>query len=288
MDLSYLSAFVFLFTTYLYYFRGKLTLDIPNDNDTSTGFIGGEEGDSATYENYSSYASASITRSALYFLLVVVVQCGFNISTIINKCGGTVGKNILISFMMTMVPWTLIFGGMMGLLIVYPGLKGAFGDVIGYFTIAREANDILSTLLADSKAVFEATPDEKKRETSVLLTKVYGDKGVLINTMNPENFHTIWAVLKPTFQKNILNDKDALFEKKQHLFSLVMRKDNIGESLWYIYTGILLMVVVSYNMSIRGCDKDLEKMKEEQADYKKKSDEINKQKDKTAGKTYAT
>jgi hypothetical protein len=48
------------------------------------------------------------------------------------------------------------------------------------------------------------------------------------------------------------------------------------------------MVVVSYNMSIRGCDKDLEKMKEEQSDYKKKSDEINKQKDKAAEKTYAT
>jgi hypothetical protein len=285
MDLSYLSAFVFLFTTYLYYFRGKLSLDIPNDNDASTGFTGGEDGDGATYENYASYTSANITRAALYFLLVVVVQCGFNISTIINKCGGTVGKNILISFMMTIVPWTLIFGGVMGLLIVYPALKGAFGDVIGYFAIAREANDLLGALLADSKATFEATPDEKKRETSVLLTKVYGDKGVLINTMNPDNFHTIWAVLKPTFQKM---EPKALFEKKQQLFSLVMRKDSIGESLWYIYTGILLMVVVSYNMSIRGCDKDLEKMKEEQSDYKKKSDEINKQKDKTAGKTYAT
>lgn len=284
MDLSYLSAFVFLFTTYLYYFRGKLSLDIPEGNDESTGFIGGE-GDDSKYENYAEYTKANITRAALYFLLVVVVQCGFNISTIINKCGGTVGKNILISFMMTMVPWTLIFGGMMGLLIVYPGLKGAFGDVIGYFTIAREANDILGTLLADSKATFDKTPDDQKRETSILLTKVYGDKGVLINTMNPDNFHTIWAVLKPTFQTM---EPKTLFEKKQHLFSLVMRKDSIGESLWYIYTGILLMVVVSYNMSIRGCDKDLEKMKEEQADYKKKSDAINEKKDKAAEKSYAT
>ena len=285
MDLSYLSTFVFLFTTYLYYFRGKLSLDIPNDGDKTTGFINAEGDDEASYENYAEYTKANMTRAAIYFLFVVVVQCGFNISTIINKCGGTVGKNILISFMMTMVPWTLIFGGMMGLLIVYPGLKGAFGDVIGYFTIAREANDILGTLLADSKATFEATPDEKKRETSVLLTKVYGDKGVLINTMNPDNFHTIWAVLKPTFQKM---DSELLFKKKQDLFSLVMRKDSIGESLWYIYTGILLMVVVSYNMSIRGCDKDLEKMKEEQAEYKKKSDAINEKKSKSAEKTYAT
>ena len=101
MDLSYLSTFVFLFTTYLYYFRGKLSLDIPNDGDTSTGFTGGE-GDESKYENYAEYTKANMTRAALYFLLVVVVQCGFNISTIINKCGGTVGKNILISFMMTM------------------------------------------------------------------------------------------------------------------------------------------------------------------------------------------
>jgi len=284
MDLSYLSTFVFLFTTYLYYFRGKLSLDVPKDGDKN-GFVNGEGDEEATYNNYAEYTKANMTRAALYFLLVVVVQCGFNISTIVNKCGGTVGKNILISFMMTMVPWTLIFGGMMGLLIVYPGLKSAFSDVIGYFTIAREANDILGTLLADSDATFEKTLDEKKRETSILLTKVYGDKGVLINTMNPDNFHTIWAVLKPTFQEGITGDD--LFKKKQHLFSLVMRKDNIGESLWYIYTGILLMVVVSYNMSIRGCDKDLSKMKEEQADYKKKSDAINEKNSKSSSKTYS-
>ena len=284
MDLSYLSTFVFLFTTYLYYFRGKLSLDVPKDED-STGFVNGEGDNDANYENYASYTKANMTRAALYFLLVVVIQCGFNISTIINKCGGTVGKNILISFMMTMVPWTLIFGGMMGLLIVYPGLKNAFSDVIGYFTIAREANDILGTLLADSKAIFDKTSPEEKKETSILLTKVYGDKGVLINTMNPDNFHTIWRVLKPTFQAGITSDE--LFKHKQHLFSLVIRKDNIGESLWYIYTGILLMVVVSYNMSIRGCDKDLSKMKEEQADYKKKSDAINKKNDKDSSRTYA-
>jgi hypothetical protein len=284
MDLSYLSTFVFLFTTYLYYFRGKLSLDVPSDEE-GTGFVSGEGDTPAAYENYAAYTKANMTRAALYFLLVSVVQCGFNISTIVNKCGGTVGKNILISFMMTMVPWTLIFGGMMGLLIVYPGLKSAFSDVVGYFTIAREANDILGELLADSKATFDKTPDEKKKETSILLTKVYGDKGVLINTMNPDNFHTIWAVLKPTFRAGI--EDDDLFKKKQHLFSLVMRKDNIGESLWYIYTGILLMVVVSYNMSIRGCDKDLSKMKEEQADYKKKSDAINEKNSKDSSKTYA-
>jgi hypothetical protein len=97
MDLSYLSTFVFLFTTYLYYFRGKLSLDVPNDNDASTKFVSGEGDTPVDYENYAMYTKANMTRAVLYFLLVSVVQCGFNISTIVNKCGGTVGKNILIS-----------------------------------------------------------------------------------------------------------------------------------------------------------------------------------------------
>jgi hypothetical protein len=36
----------------------------------------------------------------------------------------------------------------------------------------------------------------------------------------------------------------------------VVRRDNIGEALWYVYTAVLLISVIQYNLTTRGCVKD--------------------------------
>ena len=286
MDLSYLSAFVFLFFTYVYYYKLKLPLGLAQEG--ATGFMS----DNTAMDSYATYISSNNSSLGIYFLMVVTSQFGINLYSVIQKCGGTVGKNMLIAFMMTVVPWTLIFGAVLALHIFYPGLKGAFADVVGYFIISGDANDILSTILVDTKInnkINSGDPDdgddsvETKQSAAEAIMKLCGNKGILINTMNPENFNIMWAILKPLLKTDFKKTDDAtktqLFEKKQELFALVVKKDNIGEGLWFIYTGILLMFVVSYNLASRACDKDLEKMKQEQADYAKTSAEIKANKD---------
>lgn len=44
---------------------------------------------------------------------------------------------------------------------------------------------------------------------------------------------------------------------KQKLLDLVIYRDNVGESLWYIYTGLLLSTIVKYNINNRGCSKSI-------------------------------
>ena len=42
-------------------------------------------------------------------------------------------------------------------------------------------------------------------------------------------------------------------EKRNELFELVITRDNVGEAMWYIYTGFLISSVVQLKITTRGC-----------------------------------
>jgi hypothetical protein len=44
---------------------------------------------------------------------------------------------------------------------------------------------------------------------------------------------------------------------KQQFLDLVIYRDNIGEGMWYIYTGLLLSTILKYNINNRGCTKSV-------------------------------
>ena len=107
-----------------------------------------------------------------------------------------------------------------------------------------------------------------------LIMKMVGNKSVLINELNPDNFMKLWDILKPLMVGNYYNDVIV----KQELLDLVVLKENIGEGLWYLYTGILISSIVYYNLSSTGCMKDVATLKKEQEDYLKKQEQIEAQK----------
>jgi hypothetical protein len=45
---------------------------------------------------------------------------------------------------------------------------------------------------------------------------------------------------------------------KSKLFDIVVTRDNIGEAMWYIYTGLLLTSLVQLKMTTRGCASNLQ------------------------------
>jgi hypothetical protein len=328
MDLTYFSLLAFFITTLIYFYYFKLPLNLKgsvptaiavpiNKEDTTQSFAGKggrkqkggaspslnddvvNEGDGSgyfdKYDSYGDYMTDNMSRLLTYFLIIVMEQFGFNLATTVTKCGGTVGKNVAVSLLMTVVPWTLIFGAVIAILIVYPGLKSAFADVIGYFFVYSEADEILGTIIVDTniESVIDKVGQnvDNKDKTSELknaaeaIMKMYGNKGILINTMNPENFESIWEVLQPLMSKDIPADKK--FEYKTQLFNLIIKKDNIGEAMWYIYTGLLLTSVVSYNLVTRGCEKNITKMQEDHKLYLEKVKKMETTKKlTTAGKDY--
>lgn len=306
MDLSYISLLVFLITTLFYFYYFKLPLTLKKNNSlmgvqsasipsvtpiqTSTeqaNQMGGQKGgafagpNDTTFATYGEYATSNMSRLLMFFVIVVMEQFGFNLATMVDKCGGTVGKNIAMSMLMTVVPWSLVFGSVIMLLIVYPGLKSAFSDVVGYFFVYSEADEILGTLIVDTNiedTINKAKENDKQpdgkqtaemKKAAEAIMKMCGNKGILINTMNPENYEDIWSVLQPLMSPSVTSEQKE--EYKSRLFDLIAKKDNIGEGMWYIYTGLFLSSIVSYNVISRGCTNSVENMKDEYKKYLNKS-----------------
>jgi hypothetical protein len=262
MAYSYLNIIVFITATYAYYLllKPRLTYDKLNDQ-----------------EAYSKYLTDNYAFLAVYLLVTIILQIMLNINVINEKCGGSVSDNMGYAGIVTIVPWTLIFGVLIVILTIYPGFKSAFSDVIGYYWVSNTANTLVNDLLIDKEIetnVKDMPENEKKTmsETAYAIKEICGNTSVLINQMTPSNFYKFWNILTP-LMKPEYKEGGAKFnelpKKRDQLFELVMTKDNIGESLWYIYTGLLVTSVVQLNIYTRGCIRNPKTMEE---DYQKFTD----------------
>jgi hypothetical protein len=271
MDISLQSLLFFIIITIIYFAFpaiGKPTLTIA---------------DLETPELQADYHSKTIKSLVFYLGMVVASQFFLNIGYLIAKCGGSINKNIGSAAIFTFIPWILIFGVMLAVLLVFPGFKGAFSDVIGYYVVAGKANNILSSLLKttdfDEVIKHTSSPEEKEKlsKTADALTKILGNKGILINQMNPENFLDIWKMLTPLMKPDAELPADDKTKFQQDLLNIVVLKDNIGEGLWYIYTAILISSIVYYNLATRGCVKDVDQIKADHDAYIQQQEEALKQ-----------
>ena len=82
-------------------------------------------------------------------------------------------------------------------------------------------------------------------------------RGVLITKSIcnvPSNFDNYWSLLTPLKKDKYKNDSDLSTKTlRDQLFELVVTRDNIGEIMWYIYTGLLITSIVQLKITTRGC-----------------------------------
>jgi len=266
MDSSFLSLLIFALITLVYYMLLKPKLDASVYDDP-------------TGAQYAAYSSSNNTALIIYFLFVVLTQMGVNASVMVTKCGGSLIQNIGSAFLMTLIPWIFIFGGVMVCLIMFPGFKSAFSNVIGYFAVSNSANNILSELLVntDLNQTINAADADPEKKTSLksaaeAIIKLCGNMSILINQIVPSNFVEYWAMLAPLMKEQYQNGAP---EMKQKLLDAVVVRDNIGEALWYIYTAVLLISITQYNIMSRPCNKDLATLQASQDQYLKTEASIN-------------
>jgi hypothetical protein len=267
MDISLLSLISFTIITILYFAFPSIGKPELSLNDLVDDGISPD------------YYSRTIQSLAFYLGVVIISQFFLNTGYLISKCGGAIGQNIGAAALFTFIPWLLIFGILLAVLIIFPGFKSAFSDVIGYYVVSGSANDIFASLLigTDINEMIENTSDgnRKKELTNAAeaIMKICGNKSILINQMNPENFIQIWNLLKPLMTPGMFDN----LEIKKNLLDLVVLKDNIGEAFWYIYTAILISSIVNYNLATRGCIKDIKQVKADHDTYLKQQEETDKQ-----------
>jgi len=276
MDISLISLLIFTIITILYFISpsiGKPALELS---------------DLVNDESKANYYNKTLKSLAFYLGVVVISQFFLNSSYLMSKCGGSLDKNIGAAALFTFIPWILIFGVMLAVLIVFPGFKSAFSDVIGYYVVSGSANDIFGSILlgSDLNEMIEKTSDPiKKRDltqAAEAIIKICGNKSILINQMNPDNFLEIWDVLKALMIPGAYENNDI----KKQLLDLVVLKDNIGEALWYIYTAILISSIVYYNLATRGCIKSVDQIKSDHDAYIQQQEDADKQAELNNSTTY--
>ena len=290
---SYLNIITFLITTAMYYgfLKPKLTYSqLTNPSD------------------YESYTKTNYLYLGVYFVLIMVVQFAVNTAVITTNCGGSLTQNIGAAGFVTFIPWTLIFGVVILVLTVYPGFKSAFSDVIGYYFVSVSANKWLTELLLnqdvnnalkgdDSSPTMDTSlstnvtnpsmpnysggtkvlankkgggqnDEDKLQAAADVILKICGNTSILINQMVPSNFEQYWKLLDPLMKAQYRNNSTEGNALRESLFDLTVTRDNIGEGLWFIYTGLLLVSVVQMKIVTRGCQTSTAAMQQKYQQYK--------------------
>jgi hypothetical protein len=216
-----------------------------------------------------------------YFALVIISQISLNVMSMYFKCGGDFIDSLTNATSLTILPWSLIFGVVIITIMIFPGFKSAFSDVIGYFYISSKANEVLNTLLVDKNIRMDnlqPSEKDKMKDAADLVMKIYGNTSILINQIVPSNYIQMWDQMrilrKPEYQDDNNEKTKAL---KEQLFGLVVSRENVGEAMWYIYTGILIISLVKMNIETRGCSSNIDVMETKYKQFLSKEDDKNKQ-----------
>lgn len=265
MSSSYMNIMTFILTTVFYYMALKPTLTYDDLIDP---------------KKYEEYSKNNYLYLGIYLVLVMLIQFVVNASIITTTCGGSISENIGAAGILTFIPWTLIFGVIIMVLIIYPGFKSAFSDVIGYFYISGPATQIITELLVNRDVEKKLTGNETKEERESLedaadtIIKICGNTSILINQIVPDNFKDYWKILNP-LKKSKYRDENSPETKdiEKQFFDLVVTRDNIGEALWYIYTGILITSIIQLKITSRGCSTNPATMEKNYKEFLKKEEE---------------
>ena len=126
-------------------------------------------------------------------------------------------------------------------------------------------------MLGGGGKIYKGGASSNNDQVSDLVLKIYGNMSILINQLTPSNFNYYWDnMLTPLFKNEYRVDKTLAETKKSDLLKLVVQRDNIGEGMWYIYTGILICSLVQFKLSSVGCKSNQEILA---ANYKKLKEE---------------
>jgi len=275
---SYINIITFILTTIFYYMALKPTLSYDVLIDS---------------KKYEEYSKNNYLYLGIYLALVMLIQFVVNASVISTTCGGSISENIGAAGVLTFIPWTLIFGVIIIVLIIYPGFKSAFSDVVGYFYVSGPATQTITELLVNRDVEKKLTGNETKEEREALedaadtIVKICGNTSILINQIVPDNFIEYWKILNPLKKAQYRDDNSPeTKEIKEKLFELVVTRDNIGEAMWYTYTGILLTSIVQLKITNRGCNTNTATMEKNYKDFLDKEAEAKAKKEETDNTVY--
>lgn len=234
----------------------------------------------------------------LYFFFITIIYGFITINSIINSTSidiiaenknnvitdiiyvsilliGTIYMNVKISkticnttnvnwgdiFLITFLPWLIIFGLIYLLLEVFPGWVKPFSNTIGYFI--TNALGTKETIINIIKKIDDTPDDSLKRA----LININMNMTKFINEIDIDK-HDFIKFIKQLQTEGFTKGKiesDDIFKNSDviKLYSLVVTKYTIGKLIWYILAGLLISSITYNSIITTSCNKSIDEYKTE-------------------------
>jgi hypothetical protein len=223
-----------------------------------------------SYYKYSKGGVIGFWGNVIFFLSLVIGEFMINLGMSKDICGFSQPKSAAIA---TILPWVLVLGVLKSALILFPGWIIPFENTFGYIVVSAVTdiktvfNDILTPQF-DIKPLAHTSDNDnnqggggasgdnddnnemtKKREIGRALEQIYTDQSILLNELNSDNIQRFWD----SFIASGLIKKEAKIENLEKIRGFLHMKTAIGEFIWLVLCG-LLIVSISYNYMLNiGC-----------------------------------
>lgn len=207
-----------------------------------------------------------ILQTTLLFI-GIIIQLGINWQTIQGLCGSVDIPNLLMS---SFVPWLLIFGVTLVLLIIFTGWLQPFSNTIGYYLVYQFGNltnvwdacfkgyDEASTMRTNAEKILkdpskstgeQVSSAEKDLKTASTIEQILNKSWLIINNIPPNKpgFEQFW---KEAYENNLLLDDEEDATQSVaglKLYELLSIKRIISEVIWFGLVGVL-SILVSNNL----------------------------------------
>ena len=224
----------------------------------------------------------NIITMLIYIGVLVVGNYFINLNISKEVCGTPM---FFKTFIVTLLPWVLIFIVLFLVLRMMPGWISPFSNTIGYL-IAKVVGleELVDQLLLPQAEVIVGEPNGPDKESNknlklvtANLEMIYKDKSLLFNEVTIMNFSTFY---KRFFDAGLFNEKfiNEEIEKgtypQNELYNFIILKDKISEYIWYILTG-MLVTSVSYNYIVNtACTTSIKEMEATHDAYMKLQEKI--------------
>ena len=192
----------------------------------------------------------SKTYTMIFLLAVMIFSFVANMQTTFKLCGK---NDYTTAFIITLIPWSLILGLIIMLLESFPGWKAPFSNTFGY---------LVAKAMGAGKLILQLTPGGKSSELYQLCKK---------KVATAVNVHSWPKVKENPLKLKIDGENSKIFKQFTHL---VLLKDLIGEMVWYLLAGFLIISYQSSYITNNSCpakvDKDGAEIKPDPAAIDKK------------------
>jgi len=205
----------------------------------------------------------------IYLGLLLVGMYLINLGITKTMCGTTQPGTAI---MVTAIPWSMVFGVMILMLLAFPGWLSPFSNTLGYLVAKLAGLSTITDKIFASKAV-RAASSTTGRAAAEALEQIYSDKALLVNQVTPENFETFWSKMSDA---KLFNTGAAQY--KSALYNLIRMKKLVAEMVWALLSGGLASSIATSYIQNTACVQSAKEMIQRHNQYEDENTDDQKKK----------